>query len=225
MLLSVNGIRLHYQVTGEGPDLIMVHGNGEDMGVFDPAVEMLSRRYTVHRVDSRGHGMSQESSAYHYDDMVEDMRGVIRALGLRRPLFYGFSDGGIVGLLLASRYPDLLSGLIVSGANTDPSTLKGMGMCRFKNIFRRDPRVRMMLEEPHITAEDLGRITVPTLVTAGENDAVERSDTEFIARSIPGAKLLILPGHDHGSYIYGSSEIAGIIRDWHLGQGRFADTE
>ena len=54
-------------------------------------------------------------------------------------------------------------------------------------------------------------IEVPVLVTAGERDLVKRSDTEFIASSIPDSTLMILPGEDHQSYIVHSDKIARII--------------
>ena len=55
-------------------------------------------------------------SEFHYSDMAEDVKCFIEALKLEKPVLYGFSDGGIVGLLVVSTYPGLLSRLIVSGA-------------------------------------------------------------------------------------------------------------
>ncbi len=77
-----------------------------------------------------------------------------------------------------------------------------------------DPLQRLMLEEPHITKADLRAIRVPTLVIAGEFDAVDRSDTEFIAGSIPHGHMYIVPDADHGSYVEHSVILPRLLKDW-----------
>ena len=71
-----------------------------------------------------------------------------------------------------------------------------------------------MLTEPHIDPEALRRITVPTLVTAGEHDLIREQETRRIAAHIPGARLVIVPGHDHGSYIDGSDVMGELLLDF-----------
>ena len=213
--VPVNGIEIHCAVEGDGPPLVMLHGNGEDHTIFDRAVFHLSKHFTVYLPDSRGHGKSSSVDEYHYDDMAEDMYRLIRTLRIERPVFCGYSDGGIIGLLLASKHPGLLSRLVVCGANTDPSMLKGFFMfrCRHSKRLYSDPKIRMMLEEPHITREDLSRIDVPTTVVAGSRDAVKLEDTEFIASSIDGSEMVILKGETHGSYIEDGGKLARIVMD------------
>lgn len=215
MMVSVNGVEINVEIIGNGPPLIFLHGNGEDHTIFDRSVSVLKEHFTVYLPDSRGHGRSTPVDEFHYDDMTEDMFALIEVLQIERPMFCGYSDGGIVGLLLASKHPGLLSKLIVCGANTDPSMLKGffMFMCKHSRKMRTDPKIRMMLEEPHITAEDLSRIDVPTIVVAGSRDAVRSEDTEFIALSIPDAKKMILKGETHGSYIENGDKLTDIILD------------
>ena len=101
MKISVNGIALHYEKSGEGRPLILLHGNGETHAIFDKALPLLAARFTVYAIDSRGHGESEGADAYHYADMKEDVRCFIQELKLEKPVLYGFSDGGIIGLLLA----------------------------------------------------------------------------------------------------------------------------
>ena len=69
----------------------------------------------------------------------------------------------------------------------------------------------MMLTEPNIPPEDLKAIRVPTLVIAGEKDVIIEKETKRIAAAIPDAKLMILPGENHGSYIIHQTKIAEII--------------
>ena len=211
MYVTVNGIELYYEVHGDGPALIMMHGNGEDHTIFDRALFYLEKHFKVYLLDSRGHGSSSPVGEYHYSDMVEDIHDFITALEIEDPIIYGFSDGGIVALMFAMKHPGIASRLIVSGANTRPSTIKGMWMTRFVQRFRHDPKVEMMLREPDITADDLSTIDIPVLVTAGSRDCISRDDTDFIVSNLPKGKLCILQRHDHSSYIIHSTDIADVI--------------
>lgn len=214
MRITTNGVSLHYEVRGgKGPALIMLHGNGEDHSIFDRAADYLEQVFTVYLVDSRGHGESSPVVEYHYQDMADDLAEFIRKLKLERPAVCGFSDGAIIGLIYASQHPGALSRLIACGANTHPDTLKGLWMfvTRMGRVERKDPKVRMMLTEPDIGADDLARIDIPVTVVAGSRDCVKRSDTDFIASSIPGAELVIMKKADHSSYIVHSTRIVDPI--------------
>ena len=129
MILAVGAVELFYEKQGKGRPLILLHGNGEDHHIFDESVDALAKEWTVYRPDSRGHGQSSPVREFHYQDMAEDIISMIEELQLVRPCLYGFSDGGITGLLIAAQRPDLLSGLIISGANLNPKGLKRFPRC------------------------------------------------------------------------------------------------
>ena len=217
MIAKVNGVELYYEKTGQGRPLLLVHGNGEDHSIFNEAVAVLREDFCVYAVDSRGHGRSSRVRTLHYEDMAADMTALIEALDLRDVIFYGFSDGGIVGLLTASRC-DRITTLIVSGANLNPKGVKRWlrtaiwGM----NILRPDDRLALMLREPSISDDRLRAIRARTLVLAGSGDLILPQETRHIASAVPGARLRILQGEDHGSYIVHSTKIAGLIRDFTL---------
>ncbi len=212
MVQHVNGIQLFYEVTGSGRPLLMVHGNGEDHTIFNEAVELLKDRFTVYAVDSRDHGQSTKVSELHYSDMADDLLVFLNDLGLRDVTYYGFSDGGILGLLLAQK-TDRITRMIVSGANMTPDGVKGWlkAFIKVMHFFTRDSKLRMMLNEPHITAEELSSIKIPVTVIAGEKDLVTRKETEAIAAALPDSKLRILPKEGHGSYIVHKTKIAELI--------------
>ncbi|MBR5422872.1 MAG: alpha/beta hydrolase [Clostridia bacterium] len=213
MYITVNGVRLYYEVTGAGRPLVMAHCNSMDHKIFRRAVKVLEQRFTVYCPDSRDHGRSEKVKTLHYEDMAEDMYRFITALELEKPVFYGFSDGGIIGLLLASDHPDLLSALIVSGASLRPDSTKDLPMRFFKfwSHVDRSDKMQIMMREPDITDEILGRIRVPTFVTAGEKDVIKLSHTEHIANTVPGAQLKIFPKAGHTGYIVNSEKIAEYI--------------
>ena len=215
MFIEVNGIKLFYEKTGAGRPLVMVHGNGEDHKIFDKAIELLKKKYTVYAVDSRCHGESEKTAELHYDDMADDMIAFIEALDLQDVIFYGFSDGGIVGLLAAAKCPRITT-LITSGANVTPDGVSGSIQLLIKVLyyFKKDPMYALMLNEPHISDELLGAIKAKTLILAGSRDLVKEKETRHIAETIPGAVLRILKGEGHGSYIVHNEKIARLIMDF-----------
>ena len=144
--------------------------------------------------------------------MAEDIREFLEKLDLNDAAVYGFSDGGIIGLLAAMDNPRITN-LITSGANTVPETVVSGLRIMIRVMYRLtgDAKLRMMLEEPHITAEMLSRITAKTLVLAGSKDLVKEADTRFIAASVPDSDLHILASEGHGSYIVHNRRIADLI--------------
>ena len=136
MNIKVNDVELYYERVGTGNPLIMIHGNGESHEIFLAAAEVLAEHFTCYLIDSRGHGQSEKVSEFHYADMAEDVYRFIQVLSLQNVTYYGFSDGGIIGLLLASTYPDLLDRMIISGANTSPAAIEEIR--KIKAILDRD---------------------------------------------------------------------------------------
>lgn len=213
MFIDVNGVKFYYEKSGSGRPLVMVHCNSMDHKIFKPAIRILQNHFTVYNVDSRGHGKSSRVRIFHYEDMTEDMYQFITKLQIDKPVFYGFSDGGIIGLMLASKYPDLLSSLIVSGASLNPDSTKDLPKAFFKlgYFILRTDKMKLMLREPNITDEMLQRITVPTYVTCGTRDLIKQSDSEHIANTVPNAELKVFAGESHSSYIMYSKKIAEYI--------------
>ena len=214
MWINVNGIKMYYEVHGSGRPLIMVHGNSEDHNIFYDSRVLLSRHFTVYTVDSRGHGHSTRVEELHYSDMAEDMIAFMDQLDLRDVVFYGFSDGGIIGLLAAMKC-DRIGMLITSGANLTPAGVIAPFRLIAKAAYAvtKDPKMKLMITEPDITSEELAQIRVPAVIMAGEKDLIPGKETAKIAMSIPGAKMRIIPGEGHGSYIVHKSRIADIIME------------
>lgn len=215
MIIQRGRIDLYYEKTGAGRPLIMVHGNGEDHSIFDKAAEVLKDRFTCFLLDSRGHGSSSPVKKLHYADMADDVCFLIEKLDLSDTVLYGYSDGGIIGLLAAMKCPKITT-LIISGANLTPEGLTADCLAEIRETYRKtkDPFSRLMLTEPDLTEAQISKITARTLVLAGSEDLVRESETRRIAGAIPGAKLMILEGEDHGSYICHSDKIAKIILDF-----------
>ena len=213
MHFTVNGIELYYKETGQGAPFVLLHGNGENHKIFRALEKLLSMKYRVYAIDSRDHGKSTRVKGLDYETMMEDVAEFIRGKGIQDPMLFGFSDGGIIGLLLAIRHPGLVSRLIVGGANTHPDAIKMIYTAMFKiaHFFVRNQKHKMMLTQPDITRAELNSITTQTLVIVGSNDAVKDGHAAYIAESIPGSALVILEGETHTSYVYKGKKLYDTI--------------
>ena len=216
-IVEVNGVRLHYAVEGEGRPVLLVHGNAEDHDLFDVEIGQLVRAgFRVFAPDSRGHGANEPLQEYHFDDMAEDMYQFIKAMKIDKPAFYGHSDGGIIGLLLEMNHPGTLGIMAVSGVNLVPGGIVPEFIEEYTQINEKehDPLITLMLTEPHIDPESLREISIPVLVTAGENDLILPSETDRIYSNLPDAELVIVEGADHGSYIVESEIMGNLLLDF-----------
>ena len=219
MKINVNGIEMYYEKYGQGRPLMLVHGNSQDHRYFKDSIWLLRRYFTVYVIDSRGHGLSTKVDELHYSDMADDNVAFLEQLDLKDAVYFGHSDGGITGLLSAMK-TDRISLLLTGGANMTPGAVAGWLRLAIKAIYAitKDPKMLLMLNEPNITPEELAIIKTPTVVIAGSKDLVNEKETRLIADSIPGAKLRILDGESHVSYVEDGSKFADLILETVNGQ-------
>ena len=214
MEILVNNVKLYYEECGSGKPIILLHGNQESHEIFDKLIDKLKDNYKVYAIDSRCHGKSENPIDISYDLMCDDIIDFIKKLHIDRPILYGFSDGGIIGILVAIKEPDLLSKLIVSGANITPDVFTPFDLLLTKlfYFFTRSKYIKMMLDEPNIPLKDLQKIAIPVHVLAGEKDVIKLDHTKLIADNIKNSTMEIIPKEKHGSYIIHSEKIYKIIK-------------
>lgn len=213
MKIKVNGISINYEKLGAGKPIIFIHGNSGNLHTFDKLASALKEQFTIYLIDSRNHGESSMTTSFHYMDMAHDMVCFIRALDLKDVSVFGYSDGGIIGIMMASFYPNVLSKLIVAGANLYPEGLKKNELLMMKNDYdkTKNPYLKMMIDEPHFSDKDLNRIQIPTLVLAGEHDVIRLNHTKKIHHQIPNSELIICKSMNHGNYIENSAYLRTIL--------------
>jgi pimeloyl-ACP methyl ester carboxylesterase len=109
-----NGLRVHYQQVGEGPDVVMVHGITGNLAVWHlQLVPALAGRHRILTYDLRGHGLtSTPPTGYSLDDMAEDLRQLLDVLELERPVVVGHSYGADIALYLAANHPDRVARVV-----------------------------------------------------------------------------------------------------------------
>jgi 3-oxoadipate enol-lactonase len=111
--LTVNGIRLHVTEEGAGPPLLLLHGLSANAEMMEPEILGLARTFRVIAPDLRGHGRSERPAAYTLQDHVQDVLGLLDALGLDCAPVMGVSMGSYVAQALAIAAPERVSALVL----------------------------------------------------------------------------------------------------------------
>jgi len=114
MKISVNDISMNYTFDGpaDAPVVTMSHSLATDRGMWDPTVPALTSRFRVLRYETRGHGETEAPrGAYTLEQLADDARALLRALGIQRTHWVGLSMGGMIGQVLALRASDVLLSL------------------------------------------------------------------------------------------------------------------
>lgn len=209
MKIQLEDVLLHYEEKGTGEPLVLLHGNGEDLGYFAGQMEYFREKYRVIALDTRGHGESGRGTApFTLEQFGRDLYDCLRKMETGPVHLLGFSDGGNIALAFGREHPEMVRSLILNGANLDPWGVKlsvqlpivaGYGMVSLLAPFLRDCRRKkeiqgLMVREPHYEKADLEALTMPVLVIAGDRDMIRESHTRRIAREIKGSRLIILPG-------------------------------
>jgi pimeloyl-ACP methyl ester carboxylesterase len=232
-LAPVNGIKIWYATFGHGARVILLHGGLANANYWGLLVRALQPRYRVIVMDSRGHGRStRDARPYGYDLMADDVVGLMDYLKLDKAALVGWSDGAIIGLDIAQRHPGRLTKLFAFAANSDPSAVKDVDkspvfsafIARARKEYERlspTPKQydaflqqieKMWASQPHWTAADLHKITVPTwIVDADHDEAIKRDNTLFMADNIPDSGLLIEPQVSHFSFLQDPAQFNGDV--------------
>ncbi len=201
-----DGVRLYYEIHGAGPPLLLVHGNGASIGSMAAQIAHFSRQYRVISMDSRDHGQSGDSPmALTFEAMADDLSALLTHVHAPPADVVGWSDGAIEALLLAQRHPGQVRRIVAMAGNLDPSGVDPAFTAALAPEGAQPPdratragRVEALdQDEPHIAPASLANIDAPTLVMAGDHDAISDAHTLLIYHSLPNAQLAILPDATH----------------------------
>jgi pimeloyl-ACP methyl ester carboxylesterase len=205
---------IHCEISGreDAPALLFLHGNGENLNIFDPQIRHFSQHYKTIAVDTRAHGLSTRGTApFNFYAFADDLLAVLDSLQIDKAHIVGFSDGAIIALHTAIIAPERILSMILLGVNCNPKGLRLMPRLLIRltyawlsavSLFSATMRQRkeiwsLMVYQPNLTMAELSRISVPTLVVTGENDMVSQRHNDEVSRAITGSKRLIIPHGDH----------------------------
>ena len=130
-VLALPGARLAYEVTGAGPPVLLVHGFGLDMRMWDPQVEHLAGRFRVVRYDCRGFGASGPFDPAHGYTHAGDLLALLDHLSIGQAVLAGLSFGGRVVMQAALAAPARVRGLalldaVLDGVSWDPESAEAL---------------------------------------------------------------------------------------------------
>lgn len=219
--VDLPGSSTYHEVSGSGDPIVLLHGGFCSLAVMDELGGALAAGYQVHAPERPGQGRTADQAGpFSYTAMVEHTLAYLDAMGLPKAHVVGFSDGAIIGLLLARDHPGRISSLVAISANLDPSGFDtseeaATSMSAEQHQQLGDEYARLSPDgaahaevvlgklgalwrsEPQIPAASLNGVRTPTLVMAGDRDVIRLDHTESIRRAIPGAQLCIVPGTGH----------------------------
>jgi pimeloyl-ACP methyl ester carboxylesterase len=106
---AVNGLNMYYEVHGEGPPLLLLHGGSGS--IPEKWIPFFSSRFEVIAMEQMGHGRTADvmDRSFRYHDMAEDTVELMRQFEVQSAVVVGYSDGGIIGLHMAIHHPDRLT--------------------------------------------------------------------------------------------------------------------
>lgn len=203
---------LYYQMGGEGAPLLFIHGNGEDSDIFSAQYEDFQPMYTVIAMDTRGHGRSDLGvETLTFKQIASDILVLLDELAIDKITIIGYSDGGNIGLYLATHSPERVQSVITMGSNYEVDAIEAITYQEIldhrehllqqgqnEEVKKQLNIVNLMLDELDLSEDNLKELQVPVLVMAGEFDLIKQDHTEKMANLIPNGEIFLVPegGHD-----------------------------
>ena len=217
---------IHYETHGEGPAVLLSHGFGLTARMWAGQVEALAPANRLILWDLRGHGRSdspEDPGLYDPEACIADMAALLDAEGVERAVVGGLSLGGYLSLAFHLRHPERVRALMLfdcgPGFRRDEPREAWNERTRKRGdrIAAGDARALaelepdghrdlagvaraarcMMRHRDGSVLESLPAIRVPALVLVGEHDAPFRGAADYMARKIPEAEQVVLPGAGH----------------------------
>lgn len=233
---TVNGLKMYYEIHGQGKPLVLVHGGGSTIQTnFEKIIPLLSQHRKVIAVELQAHGRTSDRNAdLTFEQDADDIAALLKHLNIDKADFFGFSNGGTTTLQIAIRHPEIVDKMILGSAlakrNGVPDWFWGfMSNAKLENMpaqlkdgykkvaadtnglqLMHDRDAKRMVNFKDIPDEQIKTITVPTLIIIGDKDVITPEHALELHRQIANSELAIIPG-GHGQYI---GEITTITPDF-----------
>jgi len=218
--VTVNGLKMYYEVHGTGKPLVLLHGAFGWATVYPT----LAKDRQVIAVELQGHGHTADiDRPLTYEQMADDTAALLKHLKIEQADFFGYSMGGTVGLAVAIRHPKLVRKLAINGSEYGrlEDAFDAESFKQFKSLpadfapaVLKDPydkvapdpkqwptlvaKVKKMgLEFKGFAREDMKSIKAHVLVTLGDRDGVRVEHAVEMFRLIPNSQLAVFPSADH----------------------------
>jgi pimeloyl-ACP methyl ester carboxylesterase len=209
-----------HSVEGDGDPVLLLHGGLSDSTAWGSQAPALTEGHRVFLVDRRGHGKTPDTDApFSYEDMAAETIEFLEQVVGGPAALVGWSDGAIVALFVSMERPDLVPRqVLIGGSFHYDGLMPGFDMgddptaehaAIFKMMYEAvavDPShwpeffiktMKLWREQPTLTVEDVAKVSVPTLVLVGDDDAMTLEHTVAMFEALQEAQLAVVPGTSH----------------------------
>jgi len=205
---------------GGGAPLLLLHGGLSNSDALLGTIGTgLAEHYRIVAFDRRGHGYTADTDAeFHYADMARETVRVLEKIVAAPAHLVGWSDGGIVALMVALARPDLVAKMVVISTNYNIDGLQQIEMDPDLPVFQEFGRayaerspdgpghfeqvarkaMQLISTEPSLTAAQISNIQQPVLVALGDDDLVSLPHAVSLYEALPNGQLAVVPGTSHG---------------------------
>lgn len=222
----VNGLKMYYEIHGDGMPLVLIHGGGSTLQTtFGRVLHEFAKTHKVIAVEMQAHGHTADiDRPLSFEQDADDIAALLQYLHIAKADIFGFSNGASTTLQCAIRHPQLVNKIVVastfynrSGAPSwfwemmSKPTFEGMPQ-PFKDAFLQinpdsnalhrmyERDVARMQSFPDIAEQQMRSITAPALIIIGDKDVTTPEHAAEMHRLLSHSRLAILPG-GHGDYI------------------------
>tara|TARA_R110002073_G_scaffold4213_1_gene27868 strand:- start:1207 stop:2040 length:834 start_codon:yes stop_codon:yes gene_type:complete len=224
--IEINNTKIYYEEYGEGTTtVLMLHGGFGSISNFQHVIPELSKHFKLIAIDSPSHGRSQHIDSLSYQILADYMVALIDTLKLPEVNIIGYSDGAIIGMLIAHKRPGKVNKLVFGAGALNPKASKPEGL---KMLQATSPEIlpkefeiaykskspnpenweqfvydskAMWLQEVWIPQEILPQIKSKTLILFGDRDPfIPLSHALAIYDTLPNSQLFVLPKTHHNIF-------------------------
>ena len=208
----------NYEWDHEGEAVVLLHGGLSKTSSWDYLmVPPLEDDFHVFAYDRTGHGFTgDQPGSLHFEFQCQEAIAYLEDVVKEPAHLIGYSDGGIIALMVAIKRPELVKSIVAIGANYHYSApLKDFLEARVSeedqaeyNLISPDAphtllekTIRMneiWKTEPDISLSEIASIQCPVLVMAGDDDVIAHDHTISLYEALPLGQLAIIPGTSHG---------------------------
>ena len=223
---DVNGLKMYYEIYGQGQPIILIHGGGSTIQTnFEKIIPLLAKNRKVIAVELQVHGRTNDRNAdLSFEQDADDIATLLKNLHIDKADFLGFSNGGTTTLQIAIRHPEIVDkmilGSVLAKRNGVPDWFWSfMKQAKLENMpeqlkqgykkvaadtnglqVMHDRDAKRMVNFKDIPDEQIKSIKAPTLIIIGDKDVITPEHAIELHRQIINSELAIIPG-GHGEYI------------------------
>ena len=221
--ITISGRKIYYEEYGQGVPLLLLSGGGISRSIkdFEKCIPTLSEHFRIIAPDTPGQGKSEQLDNMSYQILADCMSRLVDSLKMDSAYVMGWSDGGIVGILLAEKRPDKVRKVIAVGANNglkpaippnyspEPMPIDEWAkhnkeaIEEYVRILPRDWRRlvndlnTMWYADEYFPKSIYGRIAIPVMIVLGDRDDIITEHGLEMHRLIKGSEFCVLPNTRH----------------------------